>query len=378
MEKTKELGRVVVICFILMLVTVGVLWLGNGQSMAAEKIKLVLEAGMPKSVEQTWAGTGKPWTEAVTKRTEGQVEFDPHFGGELVSMMELVKGTGTGLVQVGCPYTGYFPSQFPVEAILGTLNYPAFTPPDPTRIAITRILFSEIPAFDEAYTKNNIKKIFTVSVPNIGVVSTVPISTLKDFKGVKIRTFGKYMSQSVSAVGAVPVNLPYSELIDALSKRVLGATLINFTNARDSKIHEVARHIVWLGPNNMPAHVMPYSYVMNLDTWKKLSPQIKRIMLEEGKRVEMEYAVHSMKEQVVATKQMEKEGATIHHISQKDMDEWTKLCGDLGSQAAKELDEKGQPGTKTITLIRQLAKLPMPELMAAYDKAWEKEFAQVK
>jgi TRAP-type transport system periplasmic protein len=349
-----------------------------GKALAAEKIKLVLETGMAKSVKQAWGGTGQPWTEAVTKRTNGGIVFDAHFGGELVGMMDMLKGISSGLVQVGGPFVGYWPSQFPLEGTLGTLNYPAFNPPDPVRVAITRILFAKIPEFNDAYKMNNLKKIFIISVPNVGIVSRLPINTLADFNGLKIRTFGKYMSQTVKVAGMTPVNLSYSELIDAISKKVIDATIINFGNARDVRLHEVAKHVIWLGDNNMPAHVIPYSYSMNLNAWNKLPQEYKRIMLEEGKRIEMEYAFQSVKEQIAAAKQMEEEGATIHRLSQKDMDEWGRMCGDLGSEAGKDLDSKGLPGTKAITLIRELAELPMDELMVEYEKAWEKEFELLK
>jgi TRAP-type C4-dicarboxylate transport system substrate-binding protein len=378
MKKTKQWGTVTFVCFSLILMAAGVLRLVCGQAMAADKITLVLEVGMPQSVEQSWAGTGKPWTEAVTRRTEGEVVFDTHFGGKLYSMMKMVEGTGSGGVQVGAPFTGYFPPLFPVEALLGTLNYPAFTAPDPTRIAITRILFTEIPAFNDAYKKNNIKKIFTISVPNVGIQSRVPISNIGDFKGLKIRTLGKYMEKSIRAVGAIPINMGYDGTIEAIAKKTLDATIINFSKARDTSLHKVAPHLVWLGDKNMPAHVIPYAYVMNLDAWNKLPQRIKRIMLEEGKKVEMAYAVQSMNEQMAATKQMEKEGGTIHRLSEQDMKEWETRCGDLGLEAAKELDDKGLPGTQTITLIRKLAKLSQAELMAEYDKAWEKEFSLIQ
>lgn len=378
MKKTRKWGKVIFVCFSLMLMTAGVLLFSGGKAMAVDKIKLVLETGFPRTSGQSWGGTGKPWTEAVVKRTDGAVVFETHFGGELATLTDMVKATSSGLVQVGSPYVGYFPSQFPVEALLGTLNYPGFSPSDPTRMVITRVLFAEVPAFNEAYKKNNIKKIFTVSVPNVGVVARVPVSTLNDFKGLKIRTFGKYMSLTLRAAGAVPVTMGYSEMLDALSKKVVDGTITNFAKARDDKMHEIARHVIWLGTTNMPAHVIPYSYVMNLDVWNKLPQEIKRIMLEEGKRVEMEYALESEKEQMIATKQMEKEGATIHTLSQSDMDEWEKRCGDMASAAAKELDDKGLPGTQTMTIIKKLAKLSMPELMAEYDKAWEKEFALIK
>lgn len=378
MKKKRGFSIVICIYLIAILIPALILSISHNQAMADEKIKLVVETAFPRTSGQSWGGTGKPWTEAVAKRANGAVEFDIHFGGELASLKDMVKATGSGLVQVGSPYVGYFPSQFPVEALLGTLNYPAFTPSDPTRMVITRVLFAEIPAFSEAYRKNNIKKIFTISVPNVGVVSRVPINTLNDFKGLKIRTFGKYMSMTLRSVGAVPITMSYSEMLDALSKKVVDGTITNFAKARDDKMHEIASHVVWLGTTNMPAHVIPYSYVVNLDVWNKLPKQLKRIMLEEGKRVEMEYALHSEKEQMIATKQMEREGATIHTLSQSDMEEWKKRCGDMGSAAAKELDEKGHPGTQTMELIMKLAKLSMPELMAKYDKAWEKEFALIK
>jgi hypothetical protein len=60
------------------------------------------------------------------------------------------------------------------------------------------------------------------------------------------------------------------------------------------------------------------------------------------------------------------------------MNEWKKRCGDMGAIAAKDLDDKGLPGTKTMNIIRRMAQLPMSELMAEYYKAWDKEFAMIK
>ena len=115
-----------------------------------------------------------------------------------------------------------------------------------------------------------------------------------------------------------------------------------------------------------------------MKTWNKLPAGIKRIMLEEGKRVEMEYAFHSLREQMIAAKQMEKAGGTIHMISDADLEKWAKLCGDIESESAKELDKKGFPGSESMALIKKYEKLPMSELMVAFYKAWEKEFDQIK
>lgn len=378
MGKKKSLGRLGHVGFFLTLLFIVPVLMMAMPVLAANKIILSTETGLPEAHEQTWSGTGKPWTQAVAKRSGGTVEFKLHFGGELVSMIDLMRGVGSGMVNIGSPFTGYYPSEFAMEALLGTLTYPTFRPPDPPRMAITKILYANIPAFSAAYKRANVRKLFTISCPGWGIVSRVPVTKLSDLKGLKIRTFGTYIPKMLRAAGATPVTLPFSEVIDALHKRVVDGTFINLSNARDLKLQDIAKHIVMCGTDGIPGHVIPYAYVINLGTWKKLPAKIKRIMLEEGKRVEMEYAHFSAKEQLIAAKQMEKSGATLHKLSAKDLSEWAKRCGDFPSAAGKDLDKKKLPGTETIALIKKLAKLPMADLMKRYDTAWQKEISMIK
>ena len=95
-----------VACILLTFFLISFFWvsMNHNSAMAADKIKLVLETGLAKTAKQTWGETAEPWTKAVTERTKGAVEFKCHFGGELVSMIDLVKGTGSGLVDVGAPF----------------------------------------------------------------------------------------------------------------------------------------------------------------------------------------------------------------------------------------------------------------------------------
>ena len=378
----KRIGKnfSVVGCILLTLTLIPALWvsISTGPVMAADKIKLVLETGLIKTAKQTWGESAEPWTKAITERTNGAVEFQCHFGGEMASMMDLVKATGSGLVDVSAIFTGYFPSQFPLEATYGALYSPNYTLEDPERIAITRILYVEFPEIAQAYTKNKIKKLFTISTPGIGIISRVPITKIDDFKGLKIRTLGTNLSRLIKAAGAVPVSIAYSDVLDGLHKKIIDGTITNMSLARDMKMHEVAPYVLWLGEKLLPAHAISYSYAMNLDRWNKLPADVKRIILEESKKVEMSYAKYSLMEQPLASKQMEKEGAKVHVFSQKDLDEWGERLGDIETLAAKELDEQGYSGTKSMSLIKKLSELSAAELMAEYDKAWEQEFALIK
>ncbi|MGD9241392.1 MAG: TRAP transporter substrate-binding protein DctP [Desulfobacterales bacterium] len=352
--------------------------IGGGQAMAAEKTTLVLETGLAKTAAQTWSESAEKWTKRITGRTDGAVQFDCHFGGELVSMIDILKGTSSGMIDVGACFTGYYPAQFPMDTSYGTLYTPAFTLEDPERVAITRILYAKLPAVSEAFTKNNLKKLFTLSTPGAGIICSHPIDSLKDFKGLKIRTFGKNMPALIKAVGAVPVSFAFSEVLDGLHKGVIDGTVTNLALGRDMKLDEVAPHVIWLGPKNFPGHMIAYSYVMNLKKWNSLPASVQRIILEESKIIEMAYAEYSVKEQAIASQQMVKRGATAHTLSDADLKEWQKRLGDIQTIAAKALDEKGLPGTESMAMIKKLAKLSWSDLMDEYDKAWEQEYALIK
>ena len=92
------------------------------------------------------------------------------------------------------------------------------------------------------------------------------ISGLKDFKGLKIRTYTPSMSALVQAVGGTPVALSFKEVYTGLQRGIADCAITSPTSGNTGNWPEVTTHYFPLGISwSINAHFM------NLDTWKKFS-----------------------------------------------------------------------------------------------------------
>lgn len=371
MKFSKWLAAVLVWVSVIALLAVGVV---SGCKPAIEATKLTFSNPVPASSEQGWTKTMKPWAERVAQRTGGKCEVEAYHGGSLVSFIEMPKGVGAGVADIGHMSSDYHPAEFPMEG-LGAILHPGVRLDALQTTIIGRIIHEEIPAFKEDYTKNNVMKLFTASAAGWNLISTVPIDKLEDLKGMKVRTFGVYGPRVFSAIGAATVSIPYGEVLDALHKKVVDCTFTTYPNARDESFDEVAPHLISLGINLMGNTGV---VIINLDTWNRLSPELQRIMLEEAKRIEYEWAVYTVEEDSKAAQEMVARGATMHKISNDEMGEWAELCPDFFSELRAELDAAGLPGTQTINRFEELIAMPRAELEALWEQVWEKKIASVK
>ena len=62
------------------------------------------------------------------------------------------------------------------------------------------------------------------ATPPFSVHSNVPIDSVKDLKGKKVRGSGVMQIESLKALGAVPVGMPPTEVPEALSRRTIDAS----------------------------------------------------------------------------------------------------------------------------------------------------------
>jgi TRAP-type C4-dicarboxylate transport system substrate-binding protein len=93
------------------------------------------------------------------------------------------------------------------------------------------------------------------------------IKSLADFKGLKVRTFTPSMSALLEHLGATPVTLQFSEVYPALQRGVASCGLTSPTSGNQGKWPEVTTHQL---PLSVSGSVQ--GHFMNLDTWKKFSP----------------------------------------------------------------------------------------------------------
>ena len=247
-------------------------------TLTAASAALILSAaaaGAETFKMQTFLGASAATTTAFEEMaeklkadTDGEVDIQVFPARAVVGPTETIDAIENGLLDG--QYTGptFFAGKDPAMAVFGdTLSaYP--------NTDVRDKWFTEGGGLDlgrALYSKYGLHMICVVHWPQEQIPSTVPIETVEDFQGIKIRAPGGLPSDLLTRAGASLVNLAPGDAITALETGVLDASdLANvglnmaFGMYNNAKYSVFARH-------SMPVTEMSVS----MDKWNALSDDSK-------------------------------------------------------------------------------------------------------
>lgn len=220
---------------------------------------------------QTFLGANAATTKAFEQMavdlkaaTDGEVDIQVFPSGAVVGPRETMDAIESGLLDG--QYTGptFFAGKDPAMAVFGdTLSaYPETT----TRDAwFTKGGGLELGR--KLYAKYGLHMICTVYWPQEQIPSTVPIKSVADFQGIKIRAPGGLPSDLLTRAGASLVNLAPGDAITALETGVLDASDLASIGLNVAfGMHNKAKYSI-LARHSMPVTEMSVSKAK----WDKLS-----------------------------------------------------------------------------------------------------------
>ena len=221
-----------------------------------------------------------PWAEDVAERTDGEIDFEVYVGGAILPGNGVLQGVAQNVAQGGFITAGYVPAEMPVWNVIGDVAWEASSDYAVTLAATEFGLLNQL-GHDE-WTGNGV--VFT------GSASTVMYSylcrgepkSLEDFEGLRIRTAGNGWARFAESIGAVPVNVSYTETYSALERGAIECTNLDPTHLYNgAQVAEVVDSVVMLpmGPFFSQA-----AWAFNQSFWNDLSAEQRRIIFEESAR----------------------------------------------------------------------------------------------
>lgn len=125
------------------------------------------------------------------------------------------------------------------------------------------------------FHKHNVHAIDIVNPTGYTLISKVPIRSINDFKGLKVRSLG-LLAKMFANLGASVVSIPGSEIYTATSTGVIDAFHYGGPMAEaEMKFYEVTKYM--MQPNILSVDSCPVC--INLKTWNKFPDDLK-VMLE--------------------------------------------------------------------------------------------------
>lgn len=164
-------------------------------------------------------------------------------------------------------------------------------------------------------------------------ITDKPILTPDDLRGLRIRTPGSPVWQeTIRALGATPVALPWIETYPALQQRVVDGAEAQHPGTYGLRLHEIARHISKTG------HILLMNGpVVGTGWFRQLPEEYQQILIEEAISAGDWTTQQVLESELDFEARMVAEGATVHEVDTEPFRQRAEAAYErLGLQAVRD------------------------------------------
>src|SRR6202795_1699263 len=214
----------------------------------------------------------------VKEKSGGRMEIRVHPASSLYPGPELIPAVLDGRSEIGTVLASYLTD---VLLEMGPLELPFMTGSiEEHKKAALQLR----PFYTEMLAKKGLKLLSIHTWPSQQIFSTVPIRTVADWKGKKIRVDGADYANIGRLLGAAPVNIPFGEVYSALEKKTVDGAMTSAPNAEPMKFFEVAKYLdYWY-----LAGAAQEWLVANQKAWDALPKDLQQVVLDAMKETNLE------------------------------------------------------------------------------------------
>lgn len=284
----------------------------GASTLAAPYLASAQAAGTTWKIQTSWPGGAglqifKDWCATIVEKTGGELAFQPFGANDVVGDFQLYDAVKNGVLDAVNPFTIYAQGIIPAATFL--TSYPLGLR-NPHEFDVFYYGLGGLEIARELYAAQGMYFVGPVHHgPNI-IHSKVPIRSIDDFRGRKMRLPGGMVAEIFTEIGAETTVLPGSEIFPALEKGTIDVAdyvgpAVNYALG----FSQVTKYIS-MGPPGFMSVYQPVDIMditVSQSSWDALSPAMKQF-------VEMETHVYS----------------DMHHaaIQKADQEAWAKFAAD--------------------------------------------------
>lgn len=285
--------------------------------------------------------------EDLKKATDGRLDVTLFGIGALVGATEQLSACGKGLFEMvhnaDAYSAGIDPGFAPIFSAIGLWE-------DPREVRVWIESFGGKEIMAKAYEKQGVKYVGSTLIGAEPIMSTKPLKSLADFKGIKIRTPGGLTSMLFSKLGAAPVSLPGSEIYSALDTGVIDAAeFVTLGENIGAGFHEVTKYVL------KPSFHGPIAVVnwgVNKAKYDALPDDLKTALKLACYEADYLYDILSAAADVKALDVIREKGLVMTQLSAEDMAKVREMSVDV----AKEYMGKSELSREVLQSILDFLK----------------------
>jgi len=278
--------------------------------------------------------------ENFNRRAKGEYKIQVFTGESIVRVPEYLDAVRVGAIEMADTAWGIYAGQ---DKKLGATEIPFLFNNINACIAATERL---LPLYDNLLQKKFKQKALALfAIGGMELISTRPVKTLKDWKGLMMGAINPQISALTQVLGGAPVVVIWTDLYTSLQKKIIDAGLSNTHQMHTFSLTDVCSNVsIFYGASGWQG------YSINLKVWNRMPGHIKEILLDEtdkaAKKMHREF-LRLRDEDIEALKS---KGIKVHIIPPNERAKWAKkvrsylkkeisLMGDFGKKVMKIADD---------------------------------------
>ncbi|HKI98193.1 MAG TPA: TRAP transporter substrate-binding protein DctP [bacterium] len=295
-------------------------------------IRTAKAAGTTWRVQCAWAAgligykIFEKWANSIAERSGGELTIKPFPDQAVVGTFQSFDAARTGVLDGFNWFTLYGAGKLPATVFLS--SYPL----GPRTEGEWDTFYYGLGGLEIArdlYAKSGLYYVGPIQHgPNI-IHSKVPIRSIDDFRGRKMRVPGGMVAELYTAAGAKTTLLPGSEIFPAMEKGTIDvADYVGPAINYEFGLYQVAKYIS-MGPPGFMSIYQPVDLMeltINMKRWNAISPKMRQFVEEEVHRYSDIHHAEIQKADQEAWPKFKEKGVTVTRLSEEDVEKFTKLA----------------------------------------------------
>jgi TRAP-type C4-dicarboxylate transport system substrate-binding protein len=321
-------------------------WIVASQPAVAQEKTLKVQTFFSPASDSTvfW----KAWAEEIGKKSNGRLKIEVFPSMQLGGKPgDLYNQARDGVVDGMFTLIGVNPGRFPKA---GVFELPFIAENAEIGSAAIMELWETTDWLKDEF--GDIVPIAVYATPGNALNTKKAVTTLDDFKGLRIRAATKAVSQGLENMGAAAVGMPMPDAIQGMQQGVIDGIATSWAVSRAFKICDISDH-----HTDMPGlslGVLVFGF--NKDSWNGLSPDLQELLRNESSvALAQKVGLAGDASQNDGMKACAESGE-VHTVDPAEYARWKEKWVPITEAWLNEMKEKGIDGEALLSDARRLVE----------------------
>lgn len=248
----------------------------------------------------------------------------------------------TGIADIAWTVPGYTAGRFPLAQIM---ELPGLFETGAVGSCAFQMLYDS-GALDDEFKDTHVLFVHTHDAGHLHT-SKVPVHTLEDLKGLKIRRPTQVVGNLLTELGAEPVGMPAPNTYESLQRGAIDGYMLPWESVDSFRLDELTQYHTIFG-----FYALAFVTTMNKAKYDALSPEVKKAVDDNSG---MKWAVTAGagydKAGAETLARLEKE-STVITLDDAERAKWDAAAQKASDGYIAELNAQGLPGTATYEAVK--------------------------